>query len=439
MKFKARTPVAAILAALILSGCGEQEPILPGERLDLRDGTPGASQADTVNRALPLSLPAATVNADWTHRNGNPAHALEHPALVRGLSEAWSVEIGQGNTRKHRITADPVVAGGRVYTLDSRANVTATTTSGEVLWSRDLTPAADRTDDASGGGIAAGTDAIYVTTAFGDLTALNAATGETLWKQDLEAAATGAPTVSGGVVYVVTRNALGWAIDAASGRILWQVLGAPSDSGLAGGPSPAIAGSLVIFPLSSGQMIAAVSGPGTQAWAASVGGQRRDRAFSRYSDLTGDPVVVDGVIYAGSHSGRAAAFEAATGQQLWLAKVGAMSPVWVAGGSVFLISDDNRLVRLDAKTGEQVWTIDLPFFTRDRLAKRETTYAHYGPVLAGGRLLVASDDGMLRAYDPATGDFVNATELPDGAARNPVVAGGTLYLVTEDGTLRAFR
>lgn len=439
MILKTRYATAAVLAALVLSACGEQEVLLPGERLDLRGQPIAAGLDEGVNRALPLSLPAAQANAEWTHRNGNAAHALAHPALGAALREVWSAPIGQGNDRKHRITADPVVMGGRVFTMDSRTTVTALTTSGETLWSRDLTPASDLSDDASGGGIAAAAGAVYVTTGFGEVSALDAASGEVLWTQDLESAATGAPMVSGGVVHVVTRNALGWAIDAQTGRILWQVLGATSDSGIAGGASPALAGPLVVFPLSSGQMIAAVSGPGTQTWTASVAGQRRGRAFSRISDLSGDPVVVGNTVYAGNHSGRAAAFDATTGQQLWQADEGALSPLWVAGGSVFLVSDENRLVRLDAATGESIWTRDLPFFTRDRLSKRKSTFAHYGPVLAGGRLLVASDDGQLRSFDPVTGDFIAGLDLPGGAARNPVVAGGTLYIVTENGQLHAFR
>lgn len=434
----AKILAAVAIAALTLSACGEQEVILPGERLDLRADAPQTLE-DAVNQAAPLSLPPATVNADWTHRGGSNTHSAGHPALEGNLRQVWSASIGQGNGRKHRITADPVVADGRIFTMDSRALVTAVTASGETLWTRDLTPPSDRSDDASGGGIAAAGDAVYVTTAFGELTALDAATGDVRWVQDLDSAATGAPMIAGGVVHVVTRNALGWALDATTGRILWQVLGAPSDSGIAGGPSPAVAGSLVVFPLSSGQMIAAVSGPGTQAWAATVAGQRLERAFSRISDLSGDPVVVGEVIYAGNHSGRAAAFDATTGQPLWRADEGAMSPVWVAGGAVFLVTDENRLVRLDAATGQTVWAIDLPFFTRDRLTRRKATYAHFGPVLAGGRLLVASDDGQLRAFDPVSGALITSTELPGPAARNPVVAGGTLYIVTSNGTLHAFR
>lgn len=424
-----------VIAALGLAACGDQEVILEGERLDIV----GAVDGDVVNQALPLSLPAAQRNSDWTHLGGNPQHHLNHVALSRNLSQIWSASIGEGNGRKHRITADPVVGGGRVYTMDSRATVSAITTGGAAVWSRDLTPASENSDDASGGGLALGGGTLFVTTGFGQISALSASTGDPIWVQKLESAAAGAPTVSDGVVYLVTRNNIGWALDASDGRILWQVLGADSRNGLAGGAAPAIAGGQVIFPLSSGQMVAAAIGPGNQTWAASVAGERQGRAFSRFSELTGDPVVANDVVYAGNHSGRAAAFSAVNGQRVWRANEGSLSPVWVAGGGVFLVSDENRLIRLDAATGEAVWAVNLPFFERERIRRREATVSHFGPVLANGRLLLVSNDGLLRQFDPVSGALTGTMELPDGAARNPVVAGGTLYIVTENGQLHAFR
>jgi outer membrane protein assembly factor BamB len=261
----------------------------------------------------------------------------------------------------------------------------------------------------------------------------------TLWVQELDASATGAPTAANGAAYVVTRNATGWAVDAATGRILWQVFGAPSDSDILGGPSPAIAGPLVVFPFASGQMIAVVASTGSTAWVASVAGRRPERAFSRVSDLSGDPVYDGTRVYAGNHSGRMAAVDAGTGQLAWSANEGALSPVWRAGDSVFALTDENRLVRLDAANGEILWTAELPLFTRDRIRRRKATFAHFGPILAGGRLIVVSDDQQMREYDPASGALIALRDLPDGAARNPVVAAGTLYLVTANGQLHAFR
>ena len=91
--------------------------------------------------------------------------------------------IGTGNTRGHRLTAQPVVVGGRVFTLDSQARVSAFSTAGAPLWSADLTPLADRAEDASGGGLAYADGRLYATLGFGELIALDPATGGRLWNQ----------------------------------------------------------------------------------------------------------------------------------------------------------------------------------------------------------------------------------------------------------------
>jgi len=104
---------------------------------------------------VPVSIPAPTANADWTHRGGSVTHRVANAALGAEPQRIWSAGIGRGETRRNRISADPVVAQGRVFTLDADARVTAVGTNGAVLWSTDLTPPSDREGDASGGGLAA--------------------------------------------------------------------------------------------------------------------------------------------------------------------------------------------------------------------------------------------------------------------------------------------
>lgn len=439
MRAVTRIGVIALAIAVTLAGCGEDELILPGERIDLRDVPDDGGDIGSAVRDRPISLPPADGSSAWSHVGGNQRHDPGHRSLSATLGLTWSADIGEGNGRKHRITADPVTDGSRIFTLDSRARVTSFDLAGNMLWSRDLTPAADRSDDASGGGLALSDGRLFVSTAFGELHALDAATGAEDWVQDLDAAATGAPTVAGDAVHVVTRNAIAWAIDVSNGRILWQTIGSTSESGIAGGPAPAVAGELVIYPYSSAQMIAVSRASGEPVWSAFVGGARLGRAFSRISDITGDPVISGQTVYAGNHAGRSAAFDIVTGREIWSAEGGAMSPVIVAGGSVFLISDENRLLRLDSATGAEIWSNQLDFFPDRRFAKRRSTFAHFGPVLAGGRLIIGSDDGRLRQYDPGSGRLVAAFDTAGPIVRNPVVAGGVLYIVTADGLLHAYR
>jgi outer membrane protein assembly factor BamB len=434
----------ALVALAIVAGCTEGELVLEGVRQDPRTAVIGAEPepgalAPKPVVAQPIALPAAQGNAEWTARAGNGAHHIAHAALPGPLSPLWSAPIGAGDGRKNRITADPVVAGGRVFTLDADTTVIATGTNGATLWQVDLTPAADRAGEASGGGIAFGEGRVFVTTGFGELVALDPASGAVAWRQRFDASVGGAPAVSDGRVYVVARDASAWAVRASDGKVEWTLPGTPSPAGVMGVAAPAVDARQVIFPFSSGQMLAVAKDSGTGLWGAHVAGERRGRAYAAYSDLTGDPVIADGVVYAGTSAGRLSAVHADTGQTLWSARDGALSPVAVAGGSVFLVNDEDQLVRLSAATGEDIWRVDMPYFTKDKDKRRRAIVAHYGPVLAGGRLILASSDGLIRAFDPASGALVATVDLPGGAASAPAVAGGVLYVVTADGKLRAFR
>ena len=434
----------ALAALTAIAGCTEREPVLEGVRQDPRAAVIGTEPEPGVFVpkpvvAQPIALPAAQANADWTARAGNSAHHIAHVALPGPLSAVWATPIGAGDGRRNRITADPVVAGGRVFTLDANVTVTATGTNGATLWQADLTPAADRSGDASGGGIAVGEGRVFVTTGFGDLVALDPATGAVAWRQRFDAPVGGAPAVSDGRVYVVARDASAWAVRASDGKVEWTLPGTPSTAGVLGASAPAVDARQVIFPFASGQMVAVAKDSGTGLWGAHVAGERRGRAYAVFSDLTGDPVIADGVVYAGSSAGQLSAVNADTGQTLWSARDGALSPVAVAGGSVFMVNDEDQLVRLDAATGAEIWRVDMPYFTKDRDKRRRAIFTHFGPVLAGGRLILASSDELIRAFDPASGALVASVDLPGGAASAPAVAGGVLYVVTRDGKLRAFR
>ncbi len=433
--------VSIISVAALVGGCAKQELILEGQRVNLRTPLEGAEQpaAAPENQSVKISLGKTVANASWTHRNGSAEHQIKHPALGANLTEIWAAKIGAGESRKYRITADPVVSNGRVFTLDSHANVMAHSTSGEALWVHDLTPASDRQGDASGGGLAVEGGTVFATTGYGALIAIDAATGNELWVQKLEASATGAPTVRDGIVYVSARDSSGWAIDAKSGRVKWQLPATPTPSVVSGGAGPVVTDKFAIFPFGSGELVAAFRKGGIRIWASQISGKRRGRAYASISDITGDPVVSGNTVYVASQSGRLAAIDIGSGERIWTAKEGSYSPVWAVGGSVFLVSDQAELVRLDAQNGARIWGTKLPYYTKVKPKRRQAVFSHFGPVLAGGRLIVSSSDGFIRSYNPMDGSLISTVEIKGGAATNPVVAGGVLYVVSKKGQLHAYR
>ncbi len=437
----------ALVAAL--AGC-ERELILPGERLSVRTdlaalngaegaGATAAAPDAVVNRAVPLSLPAAVANADWTHRGGSSRHAGPNGVLSAAPQLVWSVAIGQGDSRKNRVSASPVVESGRVFTMDSEARVQATSVQGAALWSADLTARFDRDGGISGGGIAVADGVLYAATGYGELVALRAEDGAIVWRQRLDSPVTGAPAVEGGVVYAVGRDGSGWAIKADTGRVMWTVAGPVGITGMVGAAGPSVGETLVLFPFASGGLTAALKKSGVQVWQAPVTGQRVGRAYAGVTDITGDAVMSGERTYLGTASGRTAALDTSSGERVWTANEGALNPPLLAGGSVFVVNDENRLVRLDAATGAEIWSVEMPYFLKAKAKKRKAIVPLFGPVLAGGRLVVAGGDGQLRMFDPVDGTLVGGAEIPGGAASAPALAGGVLYVVSAKGQLHAFR
>lgn len=427
------------LSALALAACN-RERILEGERVDLRAPWGAGAAATVENRALPIALGAQQANAEWTQRQGTPGARPAHPALSANPQLIWATSIGQGDSRRLRLTTDPVAAGGRVFTLDALARVQATSaSSGEVLWSVDTRPERDRRNTASGGALAVSGGRLFVASAYAFLAALDPASGTELWRVEFDAPLTGSPAVSGNTVYVSASDSTLWGLDAASGRIEWTIPGTPSITTVSRGSAPAVAGDIVVFPTQSGELTGVRRANGQRSWTAVAAGRRTGTALSSISALTGDPVADGRRIYAANQSGRTFAIDATDGATLWTADEGADGPVWPVGGSVFLVNDQNRLLRLDARDGSTIWAQSLPFFTDDRARRRLAIFPQYGPVLAGGQLWVASGDGVLRGFDPVSGSTVAEIAIPGGAASAPIVVGGAMYLLNREGQLLAYR
>lgn len=429
--------VMGVLGLSTMMACTDPEVILPGARENLRPAD-DAQLAESTPVAAAFAAPASTRNASWHQGHGTPATRTDHPAFGQSLTPLWSANIGKGEGRRYRITADPVVADGRIFTLDSQALVSATSTSGATLWSRDLAPERDGASQGSGGGIAFGQGRVYVTSGFGIVAALDPATGEELWTQKLQASGSAAPSYNDGIVYLVAGDRTAWALEADTGRIRWQLDGIEDISNVHGGPAPALTDQYVVFGYGSGDLQGAFRRGGLRLWNATIAGRRDGFAINRIGDITGDPVIVGDTVYAANHSGRLVALNVGSGTRLWTVRDGAVQPVWVAGGSVFFISDRNALIRVNAEDGAEVWSVELPGYKTQRPRKRDRIYGNYGPLLAGGRLYVAGGDGVLRAFNPEDGTLLKTAEIPGGATTNPIVVNGVMYIVTKKGQLQAY-
>jgi outer membrane protein assembly factor BamB len=431
----------AILALLALGGCsgwfgGDSQKPLPGERISVMVFE-RALEADPRLSDLAVRLPRPIANAEWPQEGGYPNHAMHHLSAKGGLAKAWSVDIGDGSDSETQLLAQPVVAGGRVYSLDVDADLRAwDARTGERVWSRSLKPKADD-EGILGAGIAISQGRLFVTTGFADVIALDVANGREIWRRRVNGPMRSAPTVFGGRVYVVTIANELHALDAGTGQLLWTHVGITEVAGLLGGASPAVDGSTVVAAFSSGELVALRAENGREIWSDSLTAVRRFDPISTIAHIRGRPVIDGGQVIATANSGRTVAIDLRTGGRVWERAIGSSHGAWVAGDFIYLVSNSGELVCLARRTGGIRWVRQMQVFEDEE--DREGPMVWTGPVLAGDRLLLGNNLGQLWSVSPYDGKLLGHVEVSGKIFIPPSVAGDTVYVLTDKANLVAFR
>lgn len=229
------------------------------------------------------------------------------------------------------------------------------------------------------------------------------------------------PALMDGVLYVASQAQTTFtALDAATGVTRWIYTGSStfSDPAVHGGYvyTASLDGDLYAFPTNCVESC-------TPAWAVPVG----------KLGTNSPPTYADGSLFLGGYDGRAYAFDATTGAQLWSAQVNPpvndplnFAPA-VSRGRVF-VSGDRGIYAFPERCSmecEPLWVA-------------KTKFAPVAAPTAAGRfILVADYQGTIYAIDAATGVLQwegTVTAIPHAIA----VANGVAYVASGSGELVAF-
>lgn len=433
--------VVGVTALLLLTGCegwlgGGGDKPLPGRRVSVL-ALEAALTPDPRLADLAVRLPRPIANSDWPQAGGTPNHAMHHLSAKGGLDPLWRADIGTGSDDDGQLLAQPVVADGRVYTMDVEARVTAYDAgTGAELWRRKLKSEVDD-EGMLGGGVAVRGERLFATTGFGQVFALDAASGRPVWRRAVSGPVRAPPTVFGGRVFVVTVANELYALDAGDGRVLWTYVGITEAVGLVGAASPAVQGSVVVAPFTSGEVVALRVENGRQIWSESLTALRRANPVSSMAHIRGRPVIDRDRVFITGNSGRTVAVDLRTGNRLWERPIGGVHGPWVAGDFIYVLSNNGELVCLTRRDGAVRWVRVMQRYEDEK--DKEGLIVWTGPVLAGDRLIVAGSNREVWSISPYTGKLLGRIKVPGPVLIEPVVADDTLYLLTEDAELVALR
>lgn len=427
-------PIASLAVAVALAGCGslpslnpfkKEEERLPGERISVLKPDDGPA-VDQGAAKRPIALPDARRNATWSQPGGVASNAPGHLSIGGATRAAWRISVGKGSSSSGRMTASPIVVGGKIFTLDAEGNVSAfSVSSGSRLWRTPLVPENEKSREGYGGGLAADDGRIYATTGFGTAVALNPASGAVIWSRKIGVPIRTSPTAAGGKLFFVTSESRTYCLQGSDGSELWSSRGLPEAATLLSNVSPAISGDTVVVPYPSGEVAALKVKSGQSVWIESLSRRRSSSALAALSDPA-RPVVDRGVVFAVSHGGRMIATAKATGERLWTKSISSTQAPWAAGNWVFVVDVNGKLMALARNTGQVHWVTELPQATK-----------WSGPILASGKLWLASSKGLVVGVDAATGQVASQTDLDTDVYVAPIVAEGRMYVLTDAARLVA--
>jgi outer membrane protein assembly factor BamB len=440
--FLRRAACVAVVAAL-LGGCGvlggKEGPKTPtiGNRQPILSQIAQTVSADPALANVPVVLPAAQVNADWTQAGGNAAKNPGHLALSGAPLRAWSASI-PGTSKRERLAAAPVVGGGTLFAVDTNGAVQAfDAATGAKRWSYQTDVEKDLRPSSFGGGVTFFEGKVYATSGAGDVVKLDAQTGAEEWRVRPAGPLRGSPTVAFNAVYAMTQDNQIFALALDDGRIVWQDAAAGGDSGVFGVAAPAAGQGTVIAGYSTGEVVAYRYENGRTLWSDALSRTSISTSVSTLTDVDADPIIDAGRVYALGQGGRMAAYELVTGQRIWELTLAGISTPVVAGEWIFTLTDDARLLAITRANGKVRWITQLERYRNEE--KRTNPVFWTGPVLANNKLWIANTRGEIKSVDVASGEVADFARLDSGISLPPIVANQMLYVLEDNGRITAYR
>ena len=436
--------VAFLIAmALAASGCGvfkkgkkTHTPVL-GQRIAVLTGDTDVS-VDPAMSSIAMVLPAPNDNSDWTQSGGNATKSMGQLTLGTTLARAFTVQAGRGSSLTERLASPPIVAGGRLFSIDTAGIVRAyDARTGAQAWSAQTPTEKGGLASIYGGGLAYDKGRVYATNGLGFVAALDERNGGILWKVKPGGPLRGAPSVANNSVYVMSQDDQIYSLKEDDGSTNWSQAATLEIAGIFGSASPAVGQGTVVAGFSSGELNAYRYENGREVWQDALQRTSVRTSVSSLNDIDADPVIDSGQVLAVGQGGRMVALDIITGQRQWELDIAGIDTPWLAGDWIYVITDQDKLLCIYRQNGHIRWITQLPQFRKQKSKKGEIDYS--GPILAGNRLIMTGSNGALINVDPATGAFQSQTNLGAPVSLSPIVANSTLYILDDRGRLTAFR
>jgi outer membrane protein assembly factor BamB len=289
--------------------------------------------------------------------------------------------------------------------------------SGSLLWRLDLKNGVE-------GGVQSIGERLYFGSSDGFFYCVALANGKTIWSAPANAETLAPPTVESGVVYFQTGADIVFALDAETGKQLWQYNRQVTTSlSIRASTRPVIAGENLLVGFSDGVLVSLRKRDGGLLW------ERKLGRGSRFRDVDATPVVDGATVYVSSFDAALYSLKLETGEVNWSVEDGGYVPVTLGrdqlADRLFYATATGKIVALDKHTGKKLLTIPV----RHGIATQ--------PVIYKGFLVYGESEGALVVADATGGQAVGRFAPGEGLVSKPEVleSTGDVYFISSGANL----
>jgi outer membrane protein assembly factor BamB len=257
-------------------------------------------------------------------------------------------------------------------------------------------------------------DMVLEGTQNGRIFAVNANTGVAIWVYELGGEITEAPSVADGRVIVMnSRNQL-VALDALTGKWLWQYTrDFPVGLTIAGHSGVTIRGNKIFVGFSDGFLACVQLEDGLLEWSRplTLSGQG-------FADADATPVVAGNKVFASSVHDGVYALNAETGDVLWQLRTPNVTRMVAQDPTLYALSSSGKLMALDVDTGRARWELKFP------------TAVVTKPIAYRGYVAFGAKPGGLYVVEAETGRMVQRF-FPGGISSEIAIKNGAIAFMSE--------
>ena len=386
-----------------------------------------------------IDLGSKISNSIFSHPGYNASHSAGHLEGPKNKpKKLWSKDIGKGINKEFPLMSNLIGKNNLIFAMDTIGKLSALEqNNGNLIWEKKL---GNRKNSysANAGGIALDNNAIYAHLGGFDIFTLALDSGDHIWRKTLEYPVVSGPVVSNEGVFYTLVDGTSIYLNKLNGDIIWQIEGNNKSNDTIGTGLISINDSVAVIPGFNGDITVLNLDDGSFILEDNLASLSPKTAIEQISSIKANPSIYENSFFAVAQNGRLVSYNLIKGVLNWEHEISASQMVWIAGDSLFVISDNGNLINIRREDGSIRWITNLPYKIEENLLRFQKFIVHYGPIVASERVYLVSSDNKLRIYNAKNGKLIEAIKFSNGFSTPPIIINSKLFLINNNAMLYAF-